>query len=96
MTTLPFIPHHGWESAVKWSFGLAGVSTIYFLRARTEERHLSKDPKYVEYALWMNEHGWLRFLNRIPGIKYKAPVGREEAKAAGPTPPPAAPDAVQS
>ena len=44
----------------------------------------------------MNEHGWLRFLNRIPGIKYKAPVGREEAKAAGPTPPPAAPDAVQS
>jgi protein-S-isoprenylcysteine O-methyltransferase Ste14 len=76
MITLPFVPNHGWADAVKWSLGLAGVSTIYFLRAKTEERHLSKDPAYVEYALWMKEHGWLRFLNRVPlvrGLMYKAP-----------------------
>jgi hypothetical protein len=56
--------------AVKWSLGLAGVSTVYFLRAKTEERHLSKDPAYVEYALWMKENGWLRFLDRVPLVKH--------------------------
>ena len=48
---------------------------IYFLRARTEEAHLSQDPTYVEYALWMNEHGKLAFLGRwFPLLKYKAPA----------------------
>jgi protein-S-isoprenylcysteine O-methyltransferase Ste14 len=70
MITMPFIPNHGWVDAVKWSFGLAGVSTIYFLRAKTEERHLSKDPAYVEYAMWMKENGWLRFLDRVPLVKH--------------------------
>jgi protein-S-isoprenylcysteine O-methyltransferase Ste14 len=70
MITLPFIPNHGWVDAVKWSLGLAGVSTVYFLRAKTEERHLSKDPAYVEYALWMKENGWLRFLDRVPLVKH--------------------------
>jgi protein-S-isoprenylcysteine O-methyltransferase Ste14 len=70
MITLPFIPTHGWVEAVKWSCGLAGVSTIYFLRAKTEERHLSKDPAYVEYALWMRENGWLRFFDRVPLVRH--------------------------
>ena len=82
LITLPFIPSHGWVDAIKWTLAMAGVSTIYFLRARTEERHLSKDPTYVAYALWINEHGWLRFLGRIPLLKYKAP----EPAAAEPTP----------
>jgi protein-S-isoprenylcysteine O-methyltransferase Ste14 len=73
LITLPFIPFKGGVDAIRWTLGLAGVSCIYFLRARTEERHLSKDPVYVEYALWMNDHGWLRFLNRVPFFKYKAP-----------------------
>ena len=30
-------------------FGLTAWSTIYFIRALTEERHLSQDPDYVEY-----------------------------------------------
>jgi hypothetical protein len=50
---------------------------MYFMRAKTEERHLSRDPVYVQYALWMNEHGVLRFLNRIPGLKYKPPAPGE-------------------
>ena len=76
MITLPFVPSHGWVEAVKWTLGLAGVSTVYFLRAKTEERHLSKDPTYVAYALWMKEHGWLRFLDRVPllrALMYHAP-----------------------
>jgi hypothetical protein len=53
---------------------LALFNFIYFMRARTEERHLSRDPVYVEYALWMNDHGALRFLGRLfPILKYKPP-----------------------
>ncbi|MGD0526646.1 MAG: DUF1295 domain-containing protein [Polyangiaceae bacterium] len=72
MITMPFIPmlNHSWVDAAKWSLGLAGVSTIYFLRAKTEERHLSKDPAYVEYALWMREHGVLRFMDKVPLLKH--------------------------
>jgi protein-S-isoprenylcysteine O-methyltransferase Ste14 len=90
LITLPFIPNHGWVEAFKNTMGLAGVSTIYFLRARTEERHLSRDPTYVEYALWMNEHGWLRFLNRVPLvrlIKYKAPQAASEPQPVAATTP---------
>jgi protein-S-isoprenylcysteine O-methyltransferase Ste14 len=63
-----------WETALKHSIGLVIINFIYFMRARTEERHLSRDPVYVQYALWMNEHGVLRFLNAIPGFRYKAPA----------------------
>jgi len=65
LITLPFIPNHGWVDAIKWSLGLAGVSFIYYMRARTEERHLSRDPTYVQYALWMNEHGVLRWFGHL-------------------------------
>jgi protein-S-isoprenylcysteine O-methyltransferase Ste14 len=73
LITLPFIPHHGWATAAKSTLALAGVNAIYFLRARTEERHLSRDPTYVEYALWMNDHGVLRWVNRVGFLRYRAP-----------------------
>jgi protein-S-isoprenylcysteine O-methyltransferase Ste14 len=81
LITLPFIPNHGWADAVKSTLALAGVSTVYFLRARTEERHLSKDPVYVEYALWMNEHGVLRRLNRFSFFLYRPPRPAPESPA---------------
>ncbi|HEY1695461.1 MAG TPA: isoprenylcysteine carboxylmethyltransferase family protein [Polyangiaceae bacterium] len=73
LITLPFVPHHGWVDAIKSSLALLGVNVVYFLRAKTEERHLSRDPTYVAYALWMNEHGLLRFLRRVPFLRYVAP-----------------------
>jgi protein-S-isoprenylcysteine O-methyltransferase Ste14 len=42
-------------------FIMAGFAIIYFLRAWTEERHLSMDPDYVEYMKLVK---W-RF---IPGV----------------------------
>jgi protein-S-isoprenylcysteine O-methyltransferase Ste14 len=33
------------------------VAGVYYWRARTEERHLSADPAYVEYAEWMARNG---------------------------------------
>jgi hypothetical protein len=72
---VPFLPYHGWADALRNSLALGGVNTIYFLRAKTEERHLSRDPIYVEYALWMNEHGTLAFLGRwFPWLQYTAPA----------------------
>jgi protein-S-isoprenylcysteine O-methyltransferase Ste14 len=80
LISIPFVPHTGVVDAVRHSLLLGCINTIYFLRARTEEKHLSRDPAYVAYALWMNEHGALRFLGRlIPALRYKAPAGPSPA-----------------
>jgi protein-S-isoprenylcysteine O-methyltransferase Ste14 len=61
-----------WE-AVRRCVLLGCVNFIYFMRARTEERHLSGDPTYVAYAQWMNEHGVLAFLGRwLPALRYQS------------------------
>jgi protein-S-isoprenylcysteine O-methyltransferase Ste14 len=73
LISVPFL-HAPPPEAIRHSILLGCINTIYFLRARTEERHLSRDPDYVAYALWMNEHGVLAFLGRwIPVLRYKAP-----------------------
>jgi protein-S-isoprenylcysteine O-methyltransferase Ste14 len=76
LASVPFLCLDGnWAQTLKRCLCLAIINFMYFMRARTEERHLSRDRTYVEYALWMNEHGWLRFLNRIPVFRYKPPPG---------------------
>jgi protein-S-isoprenylcysteine O-methyltransferase Ste14 len=95
LITLPCIPLHGygnlnsWLEALRNSLLLGGVNMIYFMRAKTEERHLSRDPTYVQYALWMNEHGLLAFIGRwFPLLRYKPPAtaARPSAEAAQPAP----------
>lgn len=55
---------------------LAALAGVYFLRARTEEHHLSRDPDYVRYALWINDHGVFRILGRlVPALRYRPPEG---------------------
>ena len=45
---------------------LALVSGVYYWRARTEERHLSADPAYRDYAEWMDRNGPIpRLVNRL-------------------------------
>ncbi|HZU81762.1 MAG TPA: isoprenylcysteine carboxylmethyltransferase family protein [Polyangiaceae bacterium] len=74
LVSVPFL-HAPWWEAVHHCLALGCINMIYFLRARTEERHLSRDPDYVAYALWMNEHGVLRFLGRwFPLLRYKPPA----------------------
>ena len=87
LISIPFVPHTGVLDAIRHSLLLGCINTIYFLRARTEEKHLSRDPTYVAYALWMNDHGALRFLGRlIPALKYKAPPEALPPLAASPAP----------
>src|SRR3712207_7356117 len=45
---------------------LAAVSGIYYWRAKTEEKHLSADPAYREYAAWMERNGPIpRLIGRL-------------------------------
>lgn len=73
LISLPFVVNTG-AAAVKCTLLLLGVNVIYFLRARTEERHLSHYPEYVAYALEMNERSVFRWCARLlPFLKYRPP-----------------------
>jgi hypothetical protein len=65
-------------TALKLSLLLLLNNLIYFLRARTEERHLSHYPEYVAYALEMNDKSIFRWVARImPFLKYR-PLRQDE------------------
>jgi protein-S-isoprenylcysteine O-methyltransferase Ste14 len=66
LISMPFMLNDTWLEALRHSLLLAAVNFIYYLRSKTEERHLSLDPVYVQYAQWIDEHGLLRGLNRLP------------------------------
>lgn len=71
LISLPFLRENA-SSAIRCCVFLAGVNLIYYLRAKTEERHLSHYPEYEAYALEMNEKSIFRGLTRfLPFLKYK-------------------------
>ena len=43
------------------------MNLIYYLRAKTEERHLMRDPDYRAYAAWIAEHGLFARVRRVFG-----------------------------
>ena len=62
-------------TAIKLSLLLLLNNAIYFLRAKTEERHLSHYPEYVAYALEMNEKSIFRWVARLlPFLRYRPPA----------------------
>jgi protein-S-isoprenylcysteine O-methyltransferase Ste14 len=76
LISVPFVANPSIAGAVQHCVLLLLLNGIYLVRARTEERHLSRDPRYVAYALRMNERGILRGLARlVPAIRYRAPAG---------------------
>jgi hypothetical protein len=85
LVVVPFISKTSFLDSVRACLMLAMFNFIYFMRARTEERHLSRDPAYVAYALWMNDHSIMSWLGRIaPVFRYKPPapvVGRSRLAA---------------
>ena len=75
LISVPFISDQGFAHGLRDCCLLGLVNLVYFLRARTEERHLGRDPAYVAYALWMEEHGLLRPVTRLlPFLRYRAPI----------------------
>jgi len=74
LISVPFLSQESPALAVQHIAGLLGVNAIYFIRAKAEERHLSEDPIYVQYALWMNEHGLFSTLGKkLPWLAYQTP-----------------------
>jgi protein-S-isoprenylcysteine O-methyltransferase Ste14 len=71
LISLPFISNEGVGNAIKHSLLLLLLNTIYYFRAITEERHLSLDPVYVQYATALNDKGIFRKLYKVaPFLKY--------------------------
>lgn len=69
MISVPFIAGAGWPQAVQSCLLLGGVNLIYFVRARTEERHLGADPAYVAYSEFIRQHGLFAVAHRaVAGI----------------------------
>jgi protein-S-isoprenylcysteine O-methyltransferase Ste14 len=64
LISVPFVAGAGWQVAVQSCLLLLGVNFVYYLRARTEERHLRADPVYREYEAFMAEHGLLAVVKR--------------------------------
>lgn len=70
--SLPLISKIGRAEAIRNILRLILVNLIYYMRAKTEERHLSWDPKYRAYAEWMDKNGWLKWLNKyLPWVKFQ-------------------------
>ncbi|HEX6376390.1 MAG TPA: isoprenylcysteine carboxylmethyltransferase family protein [Allosphingosinicella sp.] len=71
LATLPFFATSGnMTDMIRNTFVLGLVTGVYYWRARTEERHLSADPAYRDYAEWMERNAPLprlvRLLSRRP------------------------------
>ncbi|MGH6893725.1 MAG: isoprenylcysteine carboxylmethyltransferase family protein, partial [Dongiaceae bacterium] len=64
MSYLPFLSTEGPWEAVRNSVLLLIVNVVYYIRAKTEERHLDQDPDYLVYSAWIAEHGLLARLHR--------------------------------
>jgi hypothetical protein len=68
---MPFLSVSGFAGAVVNCGSFLSLCIVYYLRARTEENHLSVYPEYVEYAKIMNQKSIFRFMNRIfPFLRY--------------------------
>ncbi len=68
LISIPFMLNVNFAQSLRGCMLLCMLNGIYYLRAKTEERHLSLDPVYQQYARWIEPHGLLRGLNRLPGI----------------------------
>ena len=68
LIAMPFMVGTSVGQTVRSCVLLGMLNGIYYFRAKTEERHLSLDPVYRQYAQWIGEHGLLRGLDRIPLI----------------------------
>ncbi len=67
MISVPFIAGAGWAIAIQSCLLLGAANLIYYLRAKTEERHLATDPVYREYQNYIATHGlFARLLGTLP------------------------------
>ncbi len=74
LISLPFFTIEEPFTAVKHTCALIFISYIYYLRAKTEENHLSTYPEYVNYAEWINQHGLFSPVTKhFSALQFKRP-----------------------
>lgn len=62
LISVPFLFEGSAAEALRHCLLLLLLNGVYFMRARTEEAHLRRDPDYQAYARWIDVHGLLRGL----------------------------------
>jgi protein-S-isoprenylcysteine O-methyltransferase Ste14 len=69
---LPFFEGNSVIQSLRFTIGFFAFCGVYILRAWVEERLLSKDQTYVEYALWIDRHGTFRWIGHLlPWFNYE-------------------------
>lgn len=72
LISVPFVVGPDWQTSFKASLLLLFVSLVYVARAYYEEKNLSQDPVYRDYALWIERHGVLSWLGHtVPNLSYQ-------------------------
>jgi protein-S-isoprenylcysteine O-methyltransferase Ste14 len=61
---IPFVTYGPPREAVKNCAILLLINGIYYCRAKSEEKHLSENPKYIAYSKWIDQHGLLAILKK--------------------------------
>jgi protein-S-isoprenylcysteine O-methyltransferase Ste14 len=74
VATMPFLAASGNPNdAIRNTVLLGVVTGVYYWRALTEERHLSADPAYRDYAAWMERNGPIpRLIAALRGRRIEA------------------------
>jgi protein-S-isoprenylcysteine O-methyltransferase Ste14 len=70
LISIPFLASGEAFEALKKCSLLLLLNFIYFMRAKTEERHLSNDPNYQEYALWIEQNGIFSRVSKLELFKF--------------------------
>ena len=70
LISMPFMVHTHWTDSLRLCAMLLAVNGVYWLRARTEDRHLRQDPVYRAYAdaLLARRRRALAGLGRLVGL----------------------------
>ena len=68
LISVPFLSQGAPDEVLRHCLLLLGLNGIYLLRAKTEEWHLSRDPDYLQYARWIDQHGLFRWARPLPSF----------------------------
>jgi len=66
---VPFVSHVSLADNLRACFMLAVLNGIYYVRAKTEERHLMADPAYRLYARWIEMNGLFASIRWIGSVR---------------------------
>ncbi len=62
---LPFCAFTTWQDNLRATLMLALLNLIYYMRAKTEEKHLSEEPAYRIYSRWIKRFGLVGTFQKI-------------------------------